>query len=152
MKVWEVMSRPAIFLRPQAPAHAAARLLASHGFTAAPVVDDDERVVGIATEADLVRGRLVPEGGKGEEQHEPTVADIMTEAPTVGRAGDDLTDVVSLMLAAGIRSMPIVDDDDQLVGVLSRCDVLQWVARGRLISEDMWRRRERIASHYPGVD
>jgi CBS domain-containing protein len=62
-------------LRPQVPAHAAAGLLVSHGFTGAPVVDVDERVIGIATEADLVRGRITAEGGSTEERPEPTVAD-----------------------------------------------------------------------------
>jgi len=52
----------------------------------------------------------------------------------------DLTDLVSLMLEAGIRSMPILDDG-QLVGIVSRRDVLRVVARGELTSEDVWRRR-----------
>lgn len=73
------------------PAHVAAALFVSHGFTAAPVVDDDDRVIGIATEADLVRGRITAEGSESvEERPEPTVADVMTEAPVVGRSDDDL--------------------------------------------------------------
>ena len=41
MKAHDVMSSPVVFLRPRVPADAAAALLVSHGFTAAPVVDDD---------------------------------------------------------------------------------------------------------------
>ena len=63
----DVMSSPVITLRPDVPAHAAAALLVSHGFTAAPVVDPQRRVVGIATEADLVRGRIVPDGWAVDE-------------------------------------------------------------------------------------
>jgi CBS domain-containing protein len=144
VKVGEVMSSPAMSLRPHAPAYVAGRLLRSHGLTAAPVVDDDERVVGIVTAADLEGSAA--EGGLSEEQPEPVVADVMTEVPTVGHPWDDLTDVVSLMLAAGIGSVPIVDDD-RLVGVLSRFDVLRRVAGGELISEDVWRVRPHTASH-----
>jgi CBS domain-containing protein len=56
MKARDVMSSPVIFLRPRVPADVAAALLVAHGYTAAPVVDEDGLVVGIATEADLVRG------------------------------------------------------------------------------------------------
>ncbi|MGH4011844.1 MAG: CBS domain-containing protein [Pseudonocardiaceae bacterium] len=48
------------------------------------------------------------------------------------------------MLETGIRSMPIVDDE-QLVGIVSRRDVLRVVARGELTSEDVWRRRAGLA-------
>ena len=51
------MSSPVITVREGTPVHVAAALLVSHGFTAVPVVDEHRRVVGIATEADLMRGR-----------------------------------------------------------------------------------------------
>ncbi|WP_142103752.1 CBS domain-containing protein [Pseudonocardia cypriaca] len=46
MKARDVMSSPVIFLRPRVPADVAAALLVAHGYTAAPVVDDDGLVVG----------------------------------------------------------------------------------------------------------
>jgi predicted transcriptional regulator len=151
MKARDVMSTPVISLRAQVPAHVAAALLVSNGFTAAPVVDDDDRVIGIATEADLVRGRIAAEGSESaEERPEPTVADVMTEAPVVGRSDDDLADVVTMMLDSKIRSVPIVDDD-RLVGVVSRRDVLRLVSHGTLTSEDVWRRRVEMASHSRGT-
>src|SRR4051794_8270974 len=136
----DVMSSPVITLRPDVPAHAAAALLVSHGFTAAPVVDRERRVVGIATEADLVRGRIVPEGWTVERLPEPTVADVMTPSPTVLPPDADLADVVTLMLNLGIRSVPIVDDG-ALVGVVSRRDALRVVANRELTSDDVRRRR-----------
>jgi CBS domain-containing protein len=149
MKARDVMSSPVITLRPDTPAHAAAALLVSHGFTAAPVVDAGGHVVGIATEADLVRGRVVPEGWTVEDRPEPTVAAVMTPAPAGMRPEDDLADVVSLMLDAGIRSVPIVADGD-LVGIVSRRDVLRVVANRELTSQDVWRRRAGLVSHDRG--
>jgi len=150
MKVRDVMTTSVVSLRPQVPAHTAAALLVSHGFTAAPVVDDDERVIGIATEADLVRGRITAEGGEpAKEQPEPTVGDVMTEAPVVARSDEDLADVVTMMLDNAIRSVPIVDDG-RLVGVVSRRDVLRLVSHGTLTSEDVWRERVEMASHSRG--
>lgn len=129
MRARDVMSSPVVFLRPRVPADVAAALLVSHGFTAAPVVDDAGYVVGIATEADLVRGRFVPEGWTVDARPEPVVAEVMTHAPICMRPEDDLADVVSTMLAAPIRSVPIVEDG-RLVGIVSRRDVLRVVARG----------------------
>jgi CBS domain-containing protein len=129
MKARELMSSPVIFLRPRVPADVAAALLVSHGFTSAPVVDDDGYLVGIATEADLVRGRFVPDGWTVDDGPEPLVSEVMTHAPVCLRPEDDVADIVSTMLDAGIRSVPIVDDG-RLVGIVSRRDVLRVVARG----------------------
>jgi CBS domain-containing protein len=56
------------------------------------------------------------------------------------RPEDDLADVVALMLDAGLRSVPIVDDG-KLVGIVTRRDVLRVVARRELTSDDVSRRR-----------
>lgn len=81
----DVMSSPVITVRPDTPVHAAAALLVSHGFTAAPVADGGGRVVGIVGEADLVRGRIVPDGWAVDVDQLPeqTVAAVMTSPPTV---------------------------------------------------------------------
>jgi CBS domain-containing protein len=57
MKVRDVMTSPVITLGLDTPVPVAAELLSSHGFTAAPVVDADEQLVGMAVEADLTRTR-----------------------------------------------------------------------------------------------
>ncbi|HZG88925.1 MAG TPA: CBS domain-containing protein [Pseudonocardia sp.] len=136
----DVMSSPVITLRPGVPVHAAAALLVSHGFTGAPVVDDEHRVIGIATEADLVRGRIVPHGWIVDGQPALTVAEVMTLSPAVMPPDSDLADVVALMLDTGIRSVPIVDDG-KLVGVVSRRDALRVAANGEATSDDVRRRR-----------
>ncbi|NMH99313.1 HPP family protein [Pseudonocardia acidicola] len=146
MKARDVMSAPVITLRPDTPARAAAALLVSHGFTAAPVVDAERRITGIATEADLVRDRIRPEGWpRAAERPDPPVERVMTPVPVTMRPEDDLADVVSLMLEEQVRSVPIVEDG-VLVGIVSRRDVLRVVARGELTSEDVWRRRTGVGS------
>ncbi|WP_214369169.1 HPP family protein [Pseudonocardia sp. H11422] len=147
MKAADVMSSPVITLRPDTPVWAAAALLVSHGFTAAPVVDADRRVIGIATEADLARNRIRPEGWPApEERIEPTVARVMTGTPMSMRPEDDLADVVSLMLDGRIRSVPIVDDG-VLVGIVSRRDVLRVLARRELTSGQVGRHRAGLPDH-----
>ena len=135
MKARDVMTSPVITLRPDAPVPAAAALLCAHGFTAAPVVDAVGQLVGIASEADLVRGRIARDGWVIQHEPDPTVGEIMTPAPAVRRPEDDLADVVALMLDARLRSVPIVEDG-KLVGIVTRRDVLRVVARRELTS--MW--------------
>lgn len=140
MKARDVMTTPVITLRPDTPVNAAAALLVSHGFTAAPVMDAAGRVIGIVTETDLVRGRVVPEGWAVAELPMPPVVSVMTPSPMCMRPEDDLADLVALMLDTRTRSIPIVDNGE-LVGIVTRRDVLRVVARRELTTQDVLRRR-----------
>jgi CBS domain-containing protein len=140
LKARDVMTSPVITLGRDTPVPVAAKLLSSHGFTAAPVVDDDGLVVGIATEADLVRSPVVPDWWQVQQQPDPTIGEVMTPAPTVMHPDDDLADVAALMIDARIRSIPIVDDGE-LVGIVTRRDVLRAVARREPVLGDRTARR-----------
>ncbi len=130
----DVMSSPVITLRPDTPVYAAAALLISHGFTAAPVVTAEGDVAGIATEADLLRGRV--DGAHPER----TVGALMDSSPLVVAPDDDLADVVTLMLDREVRTVPVVDSG-RLVGIVTHRDVLRCVARRELTPAEVWRRR-----------
>jgi CBS domain-containing protein len=140
MRVRDVMTTPAVSVPLRTPLGAAAALLVAHGFTGAPVVDDEGRLVGIVTEADLVRGQIPPDGWAGAQPPNPPVVEVMTPTPLAMRPEDDLSDVVATMLDARLRTLPIVDDG-VLVGVLSRRDVLRCVARRELTSAQVRARR-----------
>lgn len=71
-------------------------------------MDGERHVVGIVGEADLVRGRIVPEGWQAEGLPEPTVADVMTRDVVVVSPEDDLADVVAVN-DTGSRSTQVVD-------------------------------------------
>ena len=58
MRARELMSTPVITVTPKTSVKQAAILLSSHGFTALPVVDDDDRLIGIVTEVDIVQDRF----------------------------------------------------------------------------------------------
>jgi CBS domain-containing protein len=134
MKARDLMSTPVTTVRPDTPIPAAAQLLVSRGYTAAPVVEDD-RVIGIVTEANLMQGQIHPPGWRHPairaKPRPQTVREVMTATP-VGMSPDaDLADVVSLMLETNVRSVPLVDDGT-LVGIISRRDVLRAVTQGEL--------------------
>lgn len=124
MNVREVMTNPVISLRPHTTASNAAALLVSHGFGAAPVETAEGEVLGIATEADLIRDRVVPGAAEGGSGAEHTVADVMTPAPLCVHPDDDVEAVGLQMLRTGDRSV-LVLDRGHLVGILTGRDVLR---------------------------
>ena len=129
----DVMSRNVVSVRPNMPARAAAALLVVHGFTSAPVVTAEGVLGGIVTEADLMRGQRLPDPEHIDTASDTTAGEVMTPDPVTMRPLDDLSDVVAVMLAAGIRSVPIVEDG-RLVGIISRRDVLRCVAARELVA------------------
>lgn len=153
MRARDVMSAPVITVTPGTRVKDAANLLASRGYTALPVVDDDDRLIGIVTEADLVRGRfprdaryrraddVLPEPGM-------KVADVMT-TPVSGMADNtDVVDLITVMLDDRIRSMPIVDGS-RVVGIVTRRDLVRIIGRDDdAIASDV---RHRLAN-YAGPD
>lgn len=106
--------------------------LSSHGVSALPVVDRDGRVLGVVSEADLLPGAYAPDGRAhlipARAQPAPTaetVAEVMTSPAVTVHARTDVVDVVRLMTEHGFKSLPVVDDDDALVGVVSRSDLVR---------------------------
>ncbi len=127
------MSAPVVTVTPETTAKHAAELLAEKGFTALPVVDDDGRLVGIVTEADLIRDRFPPDirSRRDHEQHPrpgAIVAQVMTSPATGMSAGSDLAEVGRALLDGRIRAMPVVDGST-VVGILTRGDFVRAFAR-----------------------
>jgi len=132
MLATDVMSRNVVSVRPNMPTRAAAALLVVHGFTSAPVVTAEGVLRGIVTEADLMRGQPLPDPEHTDTTPDTTAGVVMTPDPRTMRPIDDLSDVVAVMLADRIRSVPIVEDG-RLVGIISRRDILRCVARRELV-------------------
>jgi CBS domain-containing protein len=134
MLVRELMSRPVVTVGPDTPIRAAAALLTGRGFTALPVVDGDGEVVGIVTEADLLRGRVRHDARSLVDEELATtpptrIADVMTTQVLTTTPVTDVADLVQTMQALGIRSVPVVRPGEGLVGIISRRDVLSTFAR-----------------------
>ncbi|WP_372661336.1 CBS domain-containing protein [Amycolatopsis kentuckyensis] len=132
MRARDLMSAPVITVHPWTSAKEAAELLSMHGFTALPVVDDDDRLVGIVTEADLIRGRIPADPRYAHESRESTagktVGDLMTTPVTAMGTGTDVADLCQALVDARIRAMPIVDGS-AVVGIVTRGDVVRVLAR-----------------------
>jgi CBS domain-containing protein len=150
MRARDIMTSPVKTVRPETTIKDAAGLLATNGFTALPVVDDDNRLIGIVTEADLVRDRI-PRDPRAHmlSGYEPatapvttTVAEVMTTPAIAMGAGTDVADLAAALLDARQRSMPIVDGS-HVVGIVTRRDIVATVARDdATVADDVRHRLE----------
>ncbi len=149
MRARDIMSTPVVTVRPETPVKTAAALLAGNGFTALPVVADHEVLVGIDTEADLVRDRvprdpraLCHPGADRPTTTTTTVGEVMTAPATAMGPGTDVAVLASALLDTHRRTMPIVDGT-RLVGVVTRRDIVRVIARDdRTIADEV---RHRLA-------
>jgi CBS-domain-containing membrane protein len=94
-------------------------------------VEEDAQVVGSVTKFDLLKcfaftpSQMVP---RYDDLMNRTVADIMTSAFIYVSADTRLTRVLQLMIEHKIRSIPAIDKDHLLVGIIAREDVLRALA------------------------
>ncbi len=135
MLVRELMTSPAVTVRPHATVKEAARLLTEHGITALPVVDARGALIGVVSEADLIRDTLLPDqrahelpvhlsvGAFGTE-----VSDVMSHFPLSVRSDADLAAAAELMSGSAVKSLPVVEGGT-VVGVISRRDIVAVLAR-----------------------
>ncbi|KQX46242.1 MULTISPECIES: CBS domain-containing protein [unclassified Streptomyces] len=89
-----------------------AKMLAEHDISGVPVVDDDDHVVGVVSESDLLA------------RHELTVRDLMTTPAVTVHAEETVADAARLMVRRGVERLPVVDEEERLVGIVTRRDLL----------------------------
>lgn len=135
MLVREVMSSPVVTVGPRTPVKQAVRLLDEHQITAMPVVDEEGRLVGVVSEADVLRDALPPDRRAHDRLVELAappvhlvVTDVMTHLPMSVGPDDDLVDAVELMVDTQVKSLPVVSSG-RVVGMVSRRDVIAVLAR-----------------------
>jgi len=94
-------------------------------------VEEDGQMVGIVTKFDLLKcfaftpNQMVP---RYADLMNRTVADVMTSDFIYVRSDTRLTRVLQLMVQHRIRSIPVIDADHRLAGIISRKDVLKALA------------------------
>jgi CBS domain-containing protein len=135
MRAAEIMTRDVATVRPDTSVHGAVALLTKRGCTSLPVLDEDNRVVGIVSEVDLLRDRMPrdPRSHLRPEPHQQAdparlVRDVMNATVVCVSASADTADLAGLMIEQDVRAIPIIDGAT-LVGIVSRRDVLLTLVR-----------------------
>ena len=136
--VKEVMTSRVIWITKDAPYKEMAARLRENRVGAFPVLDDEGKVIGVVSEADLLTKEALAGGYDGmpgmitgvlcrKEQGKArgiTAADLMTRPAVTISADAAVENAAKLMYKSKIKRLPVVDAAGHLTGIISRADVL----------------------------
>lgn len=143
MKVREVMTQDVVTIGPEASLKDVAEILAERRISGLPVVDEERKVVGVVSEADILVKEQGPEpqhdgligwllkGGRADEDKlaARTAGEAMTSPPITIGAERQVSEAARLMVEHGIKRLPVVDSDGRLAGIVTRADLVKAFAR-----------------------
>ncbi|QPK49278.1 CBS domain-containing protein [Streptomyces gardneri] len=112
MKVGGLMTDEVVSAVPAASFREVAKMLAEHDISGVPVVDEDDHVVGVVSESDLLA------------RHELTARELMNTPAVTIHAEETVADAARLMVRRGVERLPVVDEEERLVGIVTRRDLL----------------------------
>jgi CBS domain-containing protein len=124
--VGRVMSDSLHTVRPDTLVEDAAQVMLDNDVGSVVVVDEDNRLAGILTRTDFVT--IVSES---HPKAETSVSRYMTTDVVTASAQDSVQDVADTMLAEGFHHMPVVDDDEGLIGMITTTDLAAYIAQVR---------------------
>ncbi|MDT7839930.1 CBS domain-containing protein [Streptomyces justiciae] len=142
-KVGSVMTTDVVRARYGTPFKEVARLLGEHRISGLPVVDEDEKVVGVISETDLMvrqadapdpyeprkRFRFTALSRRGRARavkaRARTAGQLMTAPPVTVFADDTIVEAARTMAEHHIERLPVLDEEQRLVGIVTRRDLLQ---------------------------
>ncbi|WP_030681150.1 CBS domain-containing protein [Streptomyces sp. NRRL B-1347] len=142
-KVGSVMTSDVVTATYDTPFKEVARLLARHRISGLPVVDADGSVIGVLSETDLmvrqaeaedpyaparaVRWhKLLPGARKREAKaHARTAGELMSQPALTVYADGTIAEAARTMARHRVERLPVVDDEERLVGIVTRRDLLQ---------------------------
>lgn len=127
MKISELMTRPVHACRATDTLDLAARLMWENDIGTVVVVDDTGQAVGMVTDRDACMAAFT----RGAALHDIPVATAMAKNLVTCRPGDSDSAVAETMAKHKIRRVPVVDESNQPVGVVSLNDLARTMARGR---------------------
>jgi CBS domain-containing protein len=130
MHVHEFMTAPAVTVRTTMSIADVGRLLLHRDITAAPVVDRSGVLTGIVSRSDLIRERVEQDRGSDvrsvhSDRLASTVADVMTRDVVTLPPTADEAEFADLVLRHRVKSMPVLDENRRVLGIVSVSDLLK---------------------------
>jgi CBS domain-containing protein len=131
-RVKDVMTTRVVAVRQGATFKEIAALLTEFRVSAFPVLDEDDKVIGVVSEADLMSREALAAaiGARAAEFGSAvTAGGLMTKPPVVVTPYEPVTGAARLMYNARVKRLPVVGEKGELVGIVSRADVLSVYSR-----------------------
>lgn len=143
-RVGDIMTTVVISVQPETPVSQIARLMSQHDISGLPVVDVDNRVVGVVTELDMIVrnthfklpnfififDNMIPLETPGHYRERlekilgTTAKEIMSEPAVTITPDASIEKLAELMVGRRMNPIPVVEED-RLVGIVSRSDIIR---------------------------
>lgn len=143
MEAKDFMSTKLISCKEQNTVEDAAKLMTENGLSIIPIVDENQKLLGIVTESDFIgKEANIPHALASIKQLfgnifyfdkiEPIynkakkypLSQVMTKNPTTVTPNTSLTNIVNLMISHNLKRLPVIDQD-KLVGIITRKDLIK---------------------------
>ncbi len=119
MKVQDCMCQDICCIKPETNIGEAAKLMSEHHVGCLPVCDNNNSICGIVTDRDLVLRCIACD----KDVKQTPISDIMTCDVSTCKKTDDITNAESKMGQKQIRRLPVCDDNNRVVGMLTLGDL-----------------------------
>ncbi|MFI7090371.1 CBS domain-containing protein [Streptomyces lydicus] len=150
--IGELMTRKVVSVQLDTPFKDIAQILADHAVSAVPVLDSLGRPAGVVSEADLLRkaadrsdlsGRTpLPhlEAWERARAEGRTAGELMSAPAVCAHPEWTVTEAARLMEVQHVKRLPVVDETDTLLGIVSRADLLRvFLRQDKAIQEEISR-------------
>jgi CBS-domain-containing membrane protein len=136
--VMDIMTKDVISIGKFDDVDDAIRMLSENNISGLPVVDRENRVIGVITEADILSVTGIKKeatfmdiikhlfrGSMPEQRMGDYVGDVMSTPAVTVRPDDDICVAAKAMDENRVKRLPVVDEDNRLLGVISRADIVR---------------------------
>lgn len=136
-KAKDIMTKNVVSVKRNASLPEIAEIMASHEISGVPVVDEENKVIGVISEKDF----LSPMGAKSsmgiiarllKDKGDITMPmlnqraeDIMTSPPLTVREDATISEIADIFSVKNINRVPVLNEKGKLAGIISRADVIQ---------------------------
>lgn len=142
--VRDIMTKDVVTVKRDTDLQEAARRLSGLRISGMPVVDNEDRVIGVISEADILSlagvkkghtfkdilryllGEPIPAHKKGQK-----VGDVMSAPPITTDPEQDMREVAAILDERRIKRLPVVNGEGKLLGVISRADIVRAMGKER---------------------
>ncbi|MDT0449556.1 CBS domain-containing protein [Streptomyces hesseae] len=119
LTVGQIMTSRVARARPGTSFEGLVRLLRRRGVSGVPVLDRDDKVVGVVSEKDLEKTR----------ERRVTAAELMSSPAITMHPEQRAVDAARIMDRHRVNRLPVVDEEDRLIGIVTRGDLLRLFLR-----------------------
>lgn len=147
LKAKDIMSTEVVTVTPETTVKELAKILDEKNISGVPVIDSQEKLVGVVTEADLIDQNkkihlptvvtildsvfYLENPDKMEKEMKKmagtTVAAICTTSPVTLLETTQVDEIATIMSEKGIHTLPVLNDKGKLVGIVGRKDIIRTI-------------------------